>query len=153
MQVSTRADFALPVENLLTQAPNHAPLMTQRDYLDGGTFYWRVAAIDADGNVGDYTATQQITTTQRMRLAAYGTPILRRESTLIVTTRTSRAAIGGVSVRIWCAGITARTKKTRADGRVTFSFKPRKRGRIYVRATKAGFYTASTSIAVRVLRR
>jgi hypothetical protein len=152
VQVSTRADFALPVETLLTQAPNHAPLLTQRDYLDGGTFFWRVAAIDADGNVGDYTGTQQITTTRRMRLTTYGTPVRKRRSTIIVSTRTSRAAIGGVRVRLWGAGVTARTKTTRADGRVTFSITPRRRGRIYVRATKAGFYTAQTSVAVRVLR-
>jgi len=153
VQVSTRADFALPVETLLTQAPNHAPLLTQRDYMDGGTFYWRVAAIDADGNVGDYTATQQIVTTRRMRLSTYGSPTARRTTSLVVMTRTSRGALGGVRVRIWGAGLRARTKRTTADGRVTFSVTPRKRGRIYVRATKAGFYTTQTSVVVRALRR
>ncbi len=153
VQVSTRADFALPLETLLTQAPNHAPLLTQRDYMDGGTFYWRVAAIDADGNVGDYTATQQIATTQRIRLATYGSPLAKRRSTIIVTTRTSRAAIGGVKIRVWGAGLKARTYKTKADGRVTFTLTPRKRGRLYIRAAKPGFFTTQTSVVVRVLRR
>ncbi len=149
LQVSTRADFALPVETVLTQAPNHAPVLTQRDYMDGGTFYWRVAAIDADGNIGDYSPTQQVATTQRIRLSAYGSPYVRRKTTIIVSTRTSRGPIAGVNVRLWGAGLRARTKRTAADGRVTFGITPRKRGRIYLRATKAGYFTTQTSIPVR----
>ena len=56
VQISTRADFSTFVQRTTTENSSFAPLMTERAYADGGTFYWRVAAADDDvTNVGDFS--------------------------------------------------------------------------------------------------
>ena len=59
LQVSTRPDFAQTVENVTTDNTSYAPLL-QRQYQDGGALYWRVAAVDADGNSGNFTPTRSL---------------------------------------------------------------------------------------------
>ena len=72
MQVSTRPDFGTLVENATTEAPNHAPLLIAPDYVDGGQLYWRVAAIDADNNIGDYSPVPSSGSPARCRLRTLG---------------------------------------------------------------------------------
>jgi hypothetical protein len=152
MQISTRPDFNSFIENLTTEATNHAPLLLQGDYADGGKLYWRVAAVDADLNVGDFSPVQQIGIDRPLRLRILGTPIRGRNSKLTVVATSQLDQIVGVSLRIWGAGLKARTVKTKANGRVTFTVKPKKKGLIYVRGTKVGFNTANTNVPVRVVR-
>ncbi len=152
VQISTRPDFDNFVENMTTEATNHAPLLIQRDYTDGGNLYWRVAAVDADANVGDFSPVQQFGIDQPLRLRTLGTAIRGRASQLTVITSTSLDPVAGVSVRIWGAGLTARTVKTKANGRVIVSLKAKKKGVIYFRATKAGFKMATTKVTVKVVR-
>ena len=59
VQLSAREDFAPAIETLTTDNPNFAPTLSFPTYAPGGTFWWRVAAVDADGTVGDYTAARQ----------------------------------------------------------------------------------------------
>ncbi|MBD0290146.1 MAG: hypothetical protein ICV74_02725, partial [Thermoleophilia bacterium] len=70
VQVSARADFSLLVENEVTQTVNYAPPMSNPIYREGGRLYWRVAAVDADNNTGDFTGSQQLIRAQVMRLRA-----------------------------------------------------------------------------------
>ncbi len=152
VQVSTRPDFDSFVENLTTEATNHAPKLIQRDYSDGGALYWRVAAVDADGNLGDFSPVLQFGIDQPLRVRTLGAPIRGRASTLTVITSTTLDPVPGASVRIWGAGLKARTVKTKANGRIVIKVKPKKKGFIYFRATKAGFKMGTTQVAVRVAR-
>jgi hypothetical protein len=152
VQISTRPDFASFVENALTQAPNWAPLLTQSDYVNGGRLYWRVAAIDADGNLGDFTAPQEFGIAQALRVRAFGSPIKGRRTTITVTASSGRGAVAGARIRVWGAGMRSRAKLSDAQGRATFPVLPRRRGKIYVQVTKADFTPAQTSLTVRVLR-
>jgi protein-S-isoprenylcysteine O-methyltransferase Ste14 len=56
VQISARPDFSITVETASTQNTRLAPLLTQYPYLSGGRFYWRVASVDAGGNVGGYSS-------------------------------------------------------------------------------------------------
>jgi len=152
VQIATRPDFAAFVENTITQAPNYAPLLTQSDYVNGGRLYWRVAAIDADNNLGDYTAPQEFGIAQSMRLRAFGSPIKGRRTTISVSVASARGPVAGARVRVWGGGMRSRAKLTNAEGRATFAVRPTRRGRVYVVATKAEFVGAKTSIAIRVAR-
>jgi hypothetical protein len=61
VQISAREDFAPALETVKTDNANFASMLNHPTYSPGGTFWWRVAAVDADNNVGDYTATRQFT--------------------------------------------------------------------------------------------
>jgi hypothetical protein len=55
----------------------------------------------------------------------------------------------GVRVRLTGAGIRAVAKLTNGLGQVSFKVKPRKKGKLAVSATKAGFQPAYGSVKVR----
>ena len=152
VQVSTRPDFGTTVETVTVQNTNYAPLLKHPAYIDGGPLYWRVAVVDADANRGDYSPAQLVGLIRTMRLQAYGVLYKRRPGVLTVFTRTSASGIPGVNIRVWGAGLSPRVKKTTSMGRAEFKLTPRRKGTIYVRATKAGYRTASTKLPVRVLR-
>ena len=95
VQVSTRADFATITENATTQTTAHASLLTAGAYTNGGNFFWRVAMVDADGNVGDYSVARPFTlpplgssgggggpTTQRFRGSFTGYPVRNKVRTV-----------------------------------------------------------------------
>lgn len=134
---------------MTTQAPNHAPLLIQRDYVDGGRLFWRVAAVDADANIGDYSPVVEFGIARTLKLRTLGSLVRNRSSQLVVTATASYDAIPGVAVKIWGAGIRPRTAKTNASGRVIFKLRPPKKGAIYIRATKSGFKTATMKVTVR----
>jgi hypothetical protein len=152
VQVSTRPDFATQVETVTTQGTSYAPRLTHPAYVDGGPLYWRVAMVDADSNRGDYSPAQLVGLIRTMRMQAMGALWKKRPSNLMVWTRTSTKGIPGVKVRVWGAGLSPRTKKTASDGRISFKLTPRKKGVIYVRATKPGYRTATAKVTVKVLR-
>jgi hypothetical protein len=54
VQVSIRPDFSRFVDAAQTNSQAYAPLLRQRDYF-GHKLYWRVAAVDEDGNQGNYS--------------------------------------------------------------------------------------------------
>jgi hypothetical protein len=57
VEVSQRPDFARNLDSELVEGPTAAPTLYRWAGRKGGaiTVYWRVAAIDADGNTGDYS--------------------------------------------------------------------------------------------------
>lgn len=57
VEISSKPDFTAIVERQTTDNPTYAPLLSSGLYRAGGTFYWRVAAVDADHNSGDFTRT------------------------------------------------------------------------------------------------
>ena len=60
VQVSSTPDFGTVQEDVTTDNTAYAPLLTQPVYTTGGTLYWRVAAVDAERNQGDYSPAQKI---------------------------------------------------------------------------------------------
>jgi hypothetical protein len=56
VQVATKPDFSSTVETVTTDGTSYAPRFSS-GYDKGGKFYWRVAALDASGNSGDYSPT------------------------------------------------------------------------------------------------
>lgn len=58
VQVASRPDFSSRVESGSTEGTVVASTLTSSAYAKGGRFYWRVAAVDADGNVGGYSKTK-----------------------------------------------------------------------------------------------
>jgi hypothetical protein len=58
LQVASRPDFSGGVESDKTEGTAVASLYTSSAYAKGGKFYWRVAAVDADGNTGGYSKTK-----------------------------------------------------------------------------------------------
>jgi len=56
VQIATKPDFSSSAEQVTTDNPTYAPLLGS-SYRTGGVFYWRIAAVDANGNSGDYTKT------------------------------------------------------------------------------------------------
>jgi hypothetical protein len=54
VQISSRRDFATVAENVTTDNPSYAPLLGSA-FVRGGRFYWRVAAVDAYSNAGQFT--------------------------------------------------------------------------------------------------
>ena len=54
-QIARNQDYSKMVDSTDTEANVYAPSLTQDDYFKGGKFYWRVAGIDDNGNVGKFT--------------------------------------------------------------------------------------------------
>jgi hypothetical protein len=166
VQISTRADFATVVETTTTQTTAHAPLLTSTVYTAGGTFYWRVAMIDADQNLGDFTAIRSFTlppipppddgddgppVLQKFKVTSTGYPVRNRAKTITVTVRNSSfQPVAGAKVRVSGAGAAIVTKTTGPTGKVTFKVRAKRYpGKVTFRITKAGFTTLSHVKTVR----
>jgi hypothetical protein len=59
VEVASRPDFSGTVEKDKTVGTVVASTLSSSAYAKGGRFYWRVAAVDADGNVGGFSATKR----------------------------------------------------------------------------------------------
>jgi hypothetical protein len=158
--VSNREDFATTVEDVTTDNTSYAPPLTHSFYLLGGTFYWRVAAVDEDRNIGDFTRAHSFTlkktagpgtvqVTQRLRLGVRGRLRVRRMSRVVVTVRAGGRVIAGAKVRGLGSGLRPRWRATNRRGQVVFRFRPKKKGRVLFQATKRGFLVGATQVRVR----
>ncbi|HXV32674.1 MAG TPA: hypothetical protein VD769_01595 [Gaiellaceae bacterium] len=159
VQISTRADFATLVESTTTQTTAHAPLLNTTVYTAGGTFYWRVAMIDADLNLGDFTGIRSFTlpaipppddgggddppVVQRFKVTSTGYPARRKTKTITLTVRNaSFQPVAGARVRVSGAGVKIVTKRTGLTGKVSFRVRAtRYPGKVTFRISKAGFTT------------
>ncbi len=157
VQISTRADFATTLENTTTQTTAFAPLFTSSLYTAGGTFYWRVAMVDTDSNLGDYTAVRSFDlpaittpggggggpTVQKFKVLSTGHPVRGKRKKIVLTVRNgSFQPVAGANVRASGAGINVVTKKSGAAGKVTFWIRAKRYpGSITFRVSKAGFTT------------
>jgi hypothetical protein len=150
VQVSSRADFAPFIESKSTDNPTFAPTLNSSSYASGGAFFWRVAAVDSDGNVGDWVTRTfdlpPITTAPAslkvFALSSTGKLVARRTRTVTVTVKNQEtsAAVLGASVRASGPGVLV-TKFTNSNGVASFSLKPTKTGYVYFRVSKSGFAT------------
>jgi len=150
VQISTRADFASLVEDVMTDNTNHAPLLAHPAYAAGRPLYWRVAAMDEGRNTGDWSPVQQIGVVRRLRLVARGAPKRNRVGTVVITVRgVVNAPVSGAAVRMSGAGARAAIVRTNRKGRATFRVRATKRGLVVFQATKSGFQSATLRLRVR----
>jgi len=152
VQIASRQDFAVTVENVTTDNTSYAPLLTLPVYISRNplSFWWRVAGVDEGNNVGDFTPAQQIGTTNRMRIAVRGKLVRGRSRAVSLSvTGPSGAPVKGATVRVSGAGVRPRASRTNRAGRVRFVIRPRRRGTITYRATKAGYQPAVLKTRIR----
>lgn len=163
VQVSLRADFASNVENTTTETTSYAPLLSSSAYTSGGTFYWRVAMIDADNNEGDFTAARSFalpvqtggggpTVNQRFRVTSSGNPVRYRKRKVTLTIRnTSFQPVHAARVRVSGAGVKRATRQTNRFGKVTFRIRAKRYpGTVSFRVTKSGFTATTFKRSVRL---
>jgi hypothetical protein len=152
VQVSARPDFAPYIESKSTDNPSFAPTLSSLSYKDAGTLYWRVAAVDAGSNVGDFTTVRSFSwpglatataTLSKFKLTSAGYLVKGRSRyiTIYVKNLSTLAAVSGATVRASGAGVLS-TKVTGAGGSVRFYLKPTKLGTVTFRVSKSGFTTA-----------
>ena len=175
VQVSAREDFAPPLDSFTTDNPNFASTLTHPSYAPGGTFWWRVAALDANDTIGDYTTARQFMlpkllapppttsppppvlppppapTVKYLRVMAKGYPVYRRYRTvtLYVKNAATSKPIYRAAVRLSGAGLAARTKYTGALGVAKFYIRPSRYGLVTLKVSKLGFRTTSLYRTVR----
>jgi hypothetical protein len=150
VQISQRPDFTTTLEDVTTDNTSYAPLLTHPFYVNGGSFYWRVAARDKGFNNGDWTQAQRIDIAQHLRVAV-DRPVPRRRWTRVLVTVSDPMLkrVSGATVRISGAGIRPKTGRTNRQGRISFRLRPRKRGRLLFTASKQGFAPGTLSMRVR----
>jgi hypothetical protein len=149
VQISARPDFAVIGDDVTTDNTSWAPLLTQPMYLDGGTLYWRVAAVDADRNIGDFSPVQKIGLAARMRLALLRYPTRGRRSTVTVkVVNAANRPVPGAAVRVTGPGIRVRPRRTSRAGTASFRLRPTRRGALVFRAVKTGYQPAAFTIRV-----
>jgi hypothetical protein len=150
VQVSQRPDFARNVEEVTTDNTSYAPTLLSYLYKQGGSFWWRVAAMDKALNVGDWTQAQRIDILQRLRVVLSGRPMRRRwRKVTVIVTNSARKPISGASVRVSGAGVRAKRGGTNSRGKVVFRLRPTKRGRLVFNATKTGYGPGALSLRIR----
>jgi hypothetical protein len=151
LQVSSRPDFARLVENVITDNTVYAPrLSTGQEYLNGGLFYWRVAAADEDRNIGDFSPALTLSLPKVMRVTTSGSPVKGRRVAITLTARdAARKPVRRAAVRVSGAGVTAFMKRTNAEGRVVLYVKARRVGRVTFAITKSGYVRNVVRLTVR----
>jgi hypothetical protein len=150
VQIASSPDFSHVVETVSTDNPSYAPTMTSYGYTTSSTLYWHVAGVDEDRNQGDWSQSQQIRLLPRLRVSVSGLARHKRSGTVHVTVMDALGKrLSAAKVRLTGVGIRPLTKKTDKRGQVVFKVKPKKKGKLFVAATKAGFQAAYGALKVR----
>ena len=150
VEISGRPDFGFTIESVETENTAYAPKLQDVAYLSGNQLYWRVAGVDADDNVGDFSPAQPLSLLPRMKVTAKGKLRRRRRSTVSITVKNASGSwMQGVRVRVVGAGVKAQTRSTSMWGVARFTLRPTKRGRVLFTARKAGFQSAGITLRVR----
>ena len=150
VQVSGRPDFATAIENVMTENTAYAPKLSNVAYLSGNQLYWRVAGVDADNNVGDFSPAQPLSLLPKLKISVKGSLRKKRRGRVTVTVRNASGNwMRGAKVRVTGAGAKARPGSTNALGYVRFTLRPTKRGRVLFTARKSGYQSAGITLRVK----
>jgi hypothetical protein len=161
VQVSTHEDFSGLLENKTTDNPDYAPVLTSSSYTNGGTFFWRVAAIDGDNNLGTFANTPETftlpatggggTTVKQFKVTSTGKLVKKRYRDIYIKVRDSATLnpVIGASVRASGAGVAITTKTTNSSGIAKFHLKPTQLGKVAFRVSKTGYVTFTFYKSVR----
>jgi hypothetical protein len=156
--VSPREDFSTVIEDVKTDNASYAPQLTHAGYLQGGTFWWKVAAMDEDLNLGDFTRPHSFTlkkgpgtvrTTQKLQLRLKGRLRAKRMRSIVVTVKAGARPVAGARVRAFGMGVVTKWRRTNRAGRVTFRLKPKASGVMFFQATKAGYLAGTARVRAR----
>jgi hypothetical protein len=163
VQISKREDFNPAIETKTTDNPDWAPTLTNLNYASGGDFWWRVAAIDGDGNVGAYATNPEhfqlpamsggsSSGPKQFKVTFTGRLVKNRTRDITVKVRDSVTlnAVQGALVRAYGAGVSYTQKTTNSSGVAKFRLKPTQLQKVSFRITKSGY--ASVTIYRRVYR-
>jgi hypothetical protein len=139
--------FASTVEAFNTDTTSAAPTMEYdySTYQNGGTLYWHVAAVDADGNQGAFSPIQKMILPLKLTMSISSGGLVPGTAATVTVTMTNAAGnvISGVTVKVAGGGIKAQSLKTGTNGKIKFKVKPKKKGNLTFTATKTGC-TATT---------
>jgi hypothetical protein len=150
LQVSGRPDFASTVESVTTDNTSYAPKLSNVAYLSGNQLYWRVAGVDADNNVGDFSPAQPLSLLPKLKISLKGSLRKKRRGLVTVTVKNGAGTwMSGVKVRVTGAGVKAKPRSTNTLGSVRFTLRPTKRGRVLFTARKSGYQSAGITLRVR----
>jgi hypothetical protein len=150
VQIGSSPDFSRTVETVSTDNTSYAPALTSYGYTSTSHLYWRVAAVDEDRNQGDWTQVQQIKMQPRLRVSVSGFARHKKMSSVRVTVRSPEGkALKGAKVKVAGLGIRAVVRKTNKRGLVVVKVRPKKKGKLLVSATKAGYQAAYGSLRVK----
>jgi hypothetical protein len=162
VQVSKREDFNPSFETKTTDNPDWAPTLANSNYTSGGTFYWRVAAIDGDGNVGAFATNPETFTlpaipgggggsVKQFNVTSTGRLVKNRARDISIKVRDTATLnpVSGATVRAYGAGVTTTTKTTSSTGVANFRLKPTQLAKVTFRVSKTGYVTFYFSKQVR----
>jgi hypothetical protein len=150
VQIASSPDFSRTVETVTTDNTSYAPSMTSYGYTSSSVLYWRVAAVDEDRNQGDWTQMQTIRLQPRLKVSVSGLARSKRMGSVRVTVSSAQGKkLAGAKVKLTGLGVRAVVKQTNKLGQVTFKVRPKKKGKLLVSATKAGYQPAYGSLRVR----
>jgi hypothetical protein len=140
LQVSNNADFSSTVDDVTQDGTRYAPTLTSAGYTDGGKLLWRVAAIDAEGNQGDWSAPAKIVLAKALKVGGDVAPAMGKAQLVTITVTTVKGApVKGVAVRVSGSGAIPRAKQTNKKGKVALMVRPTSKGTVTFRATKSGY--------------
>jgi hypothetical protein len=149
LQVSGDPDFAGTIDDVTQDGARFAPALTSSGYTDGGKLLWRVAAIDAEGNQGDWSAPAKITLAKALKVGGDVAPAMGKSQLVTITVTTVKGApVKGVSVRVSGSGAVPRAKRTNKKGKVALMVRPTSKGTVTFRATKSGYQLTSLSYQI-----
>ncbi len=152
VEVSTRQDFAGPVvERIQVDSPTYAPLVKNAVYKKGGSMYWRVAAVDGSGNIGEMTKALGFKLPIALRVTTSGLLRKGKSGTLTITVADpARKGVRGAKVTITGGGLRKKIVTTKSNGKTSaLKLKPKSRTKITITVTKAGYKTTTLSYTVR----
>lgn len=153
VQVAKSTSFSSTVESVTTANTSYAPKLASSSYTSGGTFYWRVAAKDADGNQGDWSSVKTFDLagatsggsggTSKFKLSSSGRLVKKHLKKVTITARNSTTLnpVFAATVKASGAGVSS-THFTSTSGVATFYLKPTKLGKVTFKVTKTGYQTA-----------
>ncbi len=154
VEISRSNSFATTIGggSFLTQNTSWAPTLSSTDYLNGGTFYWRVRSQDGDGNLGQPTPAQLMSTPASLSKTTVSPGILLHGTTTTVTVTVKSFddhAVAGARVAVSGAGLKATSKLTGTLGKATFKLHPTKKGTITFSITKTGYQSLKKTVTSR----
>ena len=149
IQVASDVDFTQVVLDDSTDQTTYTPTLDQDGFKNGGKLYWRVAAIDPDGNLGAFTPAKAIVLAKRMDVRIEGSLTKGAVGTLTITVVDSKGVpVRKAEVRVTGSGATAKRKRTNGKGIVVLKVRVKKSGTIKILASKAGFQVGTGTIAI-----
>ena len=150
VQISQRPDFATTIEDVTTDNTSYAPLLQHFFYVNGGSFYWRVAARDKASTSATGRSRSGSTSLSDCAWPSIG-PLLAAVG--LASSSPCRIRWGRPLRAPPCVSPGPGCGRSRVvrmgAARSPSGSAPKKRGRLLFRATKQGFAAGSLSMRIR----